>query len=142
MRATRSCYGTRNGSGSTHRTGPSRGNGSSPRAATPTTTSRTTVPSSRGPRGLNRARRRPGAERAYLMPDRTSYAFISFLTMTLIVAGAAAPEGEWRREVDALRPRDVADRAAAVLDNLERRSREALTAISRSDTSGAADRAR
>jgi dienelactone hydrolase len=76
------------------------------------------------------------------MLDRESCAFLNLLTMTLIVAGGATPGDELRREVEALRPRDVADRAAAVLDNLERRSREALTAIPRSDTARAADRAR
>ena len=40
---------------------------------------------------------------------------------------------DWPPEVDALRPNDVTDRGAAMLDNLERRAREALAAIPRSD---------
>ena len=44
--------------------------------------------------------------------------------------------------MDALRPKDVTDRGTAVLDNLERRAREALAAIPRSKTARDADRMR
>jgi dienelactone hydrolase len=58
----------------------------------------------------------------------------------LIVAFAGAVQAEdWGRQVDALRPKDVTSREAAVLDNLERRAQEALAAIPRSQTARDAD---
>ena len=64
-----------------------------------------------------------------------------FLTpLSLLVAFAGpAHAGDWRPQVDALRPKNVASASAAVLDNLERRAREALAAISRSHTARDAD---
>ena len=77
------------------------------------------------------------------MIDRRSSALVRAMTSLLIVvfAGAARAE-DLRREVDALRPNDVTDREAAMLDNLERRAREALAAIPRSRTARDADRMR
>ena len=76
------------------------------------------------------------------MIDRRSSAHVGAMTSLLIVVFAgAARAGDLRREVDALRPNDVAGRGAAMLDNLERRAREALAAIPRSRTAGEADRA-
>jgi dienelactone hydrolase len=60
------------------------------------------------------------------------------LFWVVVLAGAARAE-DLRREVDALRPGDVTARAAAVLDNLERRANEALEAIPRSSTAREAD---
>src|SRR4051794_37735721 len=77
------------------------------------------------------------------MNGRASFAFAGVLTSSLVVVLANAGLAEdWRREVDALRPKDVTDRGAAVLDNLERRAREVLAAIPRSDTARDADRMR
>ena len=77
------------------------------------------------------------------MSERASFAFVGVMTSSLVVVLAAAGLAEdWRREVDALRPKDVTDRGAAVLDNLERRAREALAAIPRSSTARDADRMR
>jgi dienelactone hydrolase len=59
----------------------------------------------------------------------------------VIFAGAARAE-DLRREVDALRQIDRTNREAAMLDNLERRAREALAAIPRADTARDADRMR
>jgi hypothetical protein len=61
--------------------------------------------------------------------------------LCVLFAGSGRAE-DWRREVEALRPGDAAGREAAVLDNLERRAREALTAIPRAGTAGDADRMR
>jgi dienelactone hydrolase len=47
-----------------------------------------------------------------------------------------------RQQVDALRPKDVTSRTAAVLDNLERRAHAALSAVPRSQTAGDADKRR
>jgi dienelactone hydrolase len=59
-----------------------------------------------------------------------------------LVFAVAAHADDLRQEVDALRPRDVSARAQAVLDNLERRAREALAAIPRAATDRDADRMR
>src|SRR4051794_8443390 len=77
------------------------------------------------------------------MIDRRSYICASAMTSALIVviAGAARAD-DLRREVDALRPNNVSEREAAMLDNLERRAREALAAIPRSRTARDADRMR
>src|SRR4051794_28121349 len=77
------------------------------------------------------------------MSERASSRFVGVMASTLVVVLAASARAEdWRREVDALRPKDLTDRGAAVLDNLERRAREALAAIPRSDTARDADRMR
>jgi len=77
------------------------------------------------------------------MTDRGSAAHVKAMTWFSIVVFASAVSGEdLRREVDALRPNDVTVRASAVLDNLERRAREALAAIPRSATARDADRMR
>jgi dienelactone hydrolase len=60
----------------------------------------------------------------------------------ILVLEGAAPVGDLRREVDALRPADVTARGRAVLDNLERRACEALAAIPRSLTARDANRMR
>ena len=111
--------------------------------AIPTTTSRTTARWSRGPAGPKWARGCRNAERTGSMIDRRSSALVRAMTSLLIVvfAGAARAE-DLRREVDALRQDDRTDREAAMLDNLERRAREALAAIPRSRTARDADRMR
>jgi len=77
------------------------------------------------------------------MAGRGSVAQVRATTSFLIVLLAGAVRAEdLRREVDALRPNDVTARGAAVLDNLERRAREALAAIPRSATARDADRMR
>src|SRR3954449_4650073 len=77
------------------------------------------------------------------MIDRRSSAFVWAMTSLLIVAFAGAARAEdLRRELDALRQDDRTDRAAAMLDNLEHRAREALAAIPRSRTVRDADRRR
>ncbi|MGO9919398.1 MAG: hypothetical protein ACLQIB_32450 [Isosphaeraceae bacterium] len=63
------------------------------------------------------------------------------LLLFVVLAGVLRAE-DWRREVDALRPRDVTSRSAAVLDSLERRARESLATIRRSHTAADADRVR
>jgi dienelactone hydrolase len=57
-----------------------------------------------------------------------------------MLVGTAGAE-DWRRQVDALRPKDAAS-GEAVLDNLERRAREALAAIPHSHGAHDADRRR
>src|SRR4051794_21497493 len=59
----------------------------------------------------------------------------------LLLAGPGLGE-DWRREVDAWRPRHVLATEAAMLDELERRALDALAAIPRAKTAGDADRAR
>lgn len=77
------------------------------------------------------------------MIERGAVALAGAMACFVIVAfGPAARAEELRREVEALRPSDVAARGAAVLDNLERRAREALAAIPRSLTARDADRTR
>ena len=77
------------------------------------------------------------------MIDRRSSACVWAMTSLLIVAFAGAARAEdLRRELDALRQGDRTDREAAMLDNLERRAREALAAIPRSHTARDADRMR
>ncbi|MGO9463902.1 MAG: alpha/beta hydrolase family protein [Isosphaeraceae bacterium] len=63
------------------------------------------------------------------------------LLLFVVLAGVLRAE-DWRREVDALRPRDATSRSAAVLDSLERRARESLATIRRSHTAADADRVR
>ena len=75
------------------------------------------------------------------MIDRRSSRLVGAMTSLLIVVFAGAVRAEdLRREVDALRQNDLTDREAAMLDNLERRAREALAAIPRSHTARDADR--
>ena len=77
------------------------------------------------------------------MIDRRSSPLVMAMTSLLVVVLAGAVRAEdLRREVDALRPDDRADREAAMLDNLERRAHEALAAIPRSHTARDADRMR
>ncbi len=61
--------------------------------------------------------------------------------LIVVLAGAVGGE-DWRLRVDALRPQDVTSHGAAVLENLERRAKEALSAIPRSLTAADADRRR
>src|SRR4051812_11419998 len=75
------------------------------------------------------------------MIDRRSSRLVRAMTALLIVVLAGAVRADdLRREVEALRQDDHTDREAAMLDNLERRAREALAAIPRSRTAGDADR--
>jgi acetyl esterase/lipase len=60
----------------------------------------------------------------------------------ILALSNVAYAGDLRREVDALRPGDVRASGNAVLDNLERRAREALAAIPRATTAHDADRLR
>jgi dienelactone hydrolase len=77
------------------------------------------------------------------MTARRSVAAVRAISTCLIVLFTARAHAEdLRREVDALRPGDLSARGAAVLDNLERRAREALAAIPRSATAADADRMR
>src|SRR4051812_16525941 len=77
------------------------------------------------------------------MIDRRSSALARAMTSLLVVILTGAVRAEdLRREVDALRQDDRADREAAMLDNLERRAREALAAIPRSHAARDADRMR
>src|SRR3954468_2460123 len=74
------------------------------------------------------------------MIDRRSSRLVRAMASLLIVAfGGAAGAQDLRRELDALRQGDRTGREAAMLDNLERRSREALAAIPRSRTARDAD---
>jgi dienelactone hydrolase len=63
-------------------------------------------------------------------------------TLLIVMLTGAGRAEDWRAEVDALRPRDVSGREAAVLDNLERRVREALEAVPRAETARDAERSR
>jgi dienelactone hydrolase len=77
------------------------------------------------------------------MIHRRSAALRSIIPLLWIVISVSTVHAEdLRREADALRPDDATARRAAVLDNLERRAREALTAIPRSLTAQDADRRR
>jgi len=77
------------------------------------------------------------------MTDRHLAARMRATAWSLIVVFASvARADDLQREVNALRPADVTARGAAVLDNLERRAREALAAIPRSLTARDADRMR
>src|SRR3954468_21008477 len=77
------------------------------------------------------------------MIDRRSSMLVRAMTSLLIIIFAGTVRAEdLRREVDALRQNDPPDREAAMLDNLERRAREALAAIPRSHTARDADRRR
>src|SRR3954447_6538997 len=74
------------------------------------------------------------------MTDRRSSRLVRAIASLLIVAFAGAARAEdLRRELDALRQDDRTDREAAMLDDLERRAREALAAIPRSRTARDAD---
>jgi dienelactone hydrolase len=64
-----------------------------------------------------------------------------FSAIVFVICAGAVRGEDWRRQVDALRPKD-ATLAEAVLDNLERRAREALAAIPRSHNARDADRRR
>ena len=63
------------------------------------------------------------------------------LLLCVVFAGPARAEG-WRREVESLRPVGTSAGEVAMLDNLERRAREALEAIPRARTAADADRMR
>src|SRR4051794_33279074 len=77
------------------------------------------------------------------MIDRRSSAVVGAMAaLSAIVFAANGRAEDLRREVDALRRDDRTDREAAMLDNLERRAREALAAIPRSRTAVDADRRR
>src|SRR5262245_62499385 len=77
------------------------------------------------------------------MSARRSARLASVMTsLSIVVLADAVRAEDLRREVDALRQGDRIDRGAAVLDNLERRAREALAAIPRSRTARDADQAR
>jgi dienelactone hydrolase len=77
------------------------------------------------------------------MIHRRSAALWNAIPLLVLVISASAVHAEdLRREVDALRPEDATARRAAVLDNLERRARDALAAIPRSLTTQDADRRR
>ncbi|HEX8986047.1 MAG TPA: prolyl oligopeptidase family serine peptidase [Bryobacteraceae bacterium] len=65
---------------------------------------------------------------------------VRIATATVALSIAWAQEGE--RDVRALRPADTTRAETAVLDNLERRAREALAAIPHARTGGEADQAR
>jgi dienelactone hydrolase len=67
---------------------------------------------------------------------------MAMTSLLSVVYGAAACAEHLRRELDALRRNDRADREAAMLDDLERRARNALAAIPRSHTALDADRMR
>src|SRR5689334_14761671 len=74
-----------------------------------------------------------------VVPRRSS---LSAAILMLVLLARPGLGEDWRREVDALRPRDVATSEAAMLDELERRALDALAAIPRAKTAGEADRAR
>src|SRR5262245_45686408 len=100
-----------------------RANTSRSRRGIPTTMSRMTERSSRGPgrSGPWQAPRRREVERMSQIRDRGFFESRLALSLTLVtlLAGLARAE-DWRREVEALRSGDVAAREDAVLDNLER----------------------
>jgi dienelactone hydrolase len=62
--------------------------------------------------------------------------------LSIVVFASFVSAEDLRREIEALRRNDPTDREAAMLDNLERRAREALAAIPRSRTARDADRRR
>ena len=69
------------------------------------------------------------------MIDRRSSVIVRAITsLSIVVSAGAARAEDLRRELDALRQGDPTGRGAAMLDNLERRAREALAAIPRSRT--------
>src|SRR4051812_13458432 len=77
------------------------------------------------------------------MTDRRSSRLVRAIASLSIVAFAGAARAEdLRRELDALRQDDRTDRAAAMLDHLERRAREAPAALPRPRTARGADRRR
>jgi dienelactone hydrolase len=71
--------------------------------------------------------------------NRGSTFLVPAMLVLLTIAGRAE---DWQAGVAALRPNDVTGAATAVLDNLERRAREALSAIPRCQTAEDADRVR
>src|SRR3954454_12994248 len=73
---------------------------------------------------------------------RSSLLVRAMTVLSIAVFASAARAGDLRREVDVLRQGDRTDRESAMLDNLERRAREALAAIPRSRTARDADRMR
>jgi len=73
---------------------------------------------------------------------KSSPSLITISPLLFVMLAGVLRAEDWRREVDALRPNDVTSRSTAVLDNLERRAREALAAIPRSHTARDADRRR
>ena len=77
------------------------------------------------------------------MSDLASSRFVGVMASTLVVVLAASARAEdWRREVDALRPKDVTDRGAAVLDNLNGGPARRWPRYPRSDTARDAERMR
>src|SRR6516225_7341998 len=75
------------------------------------------------------------ALRAGSMVARQSSSFARGIALlSIVVAAGAVRAGDLRREVDVLRQGDRTDRGSMMLDNLERRAREALAAIPRSRT--------
>jgi dienelactone hydrolase len=76
------------------------------------------------------------------MKDCGSSFWIAICSLLIAVSAGAVPAADLRRQVDALRPKDVTARESAVLDNLERRAHEALAAIPRSQTAREADQRR
>ncbi len=77
------------------------------------------------------------------MTDRRPATPVKELTAFLVLILISAVHAEdLQREVDALRPDDVTAQGAAVLENHERRAREALGAIPRSRSARDADRMR
>ena len=73
---------------------------------------------------------------------RSSASRMAILSLLIVVFAGNVRADDWRRQVDALRPKDASSRGEAVLDNLELRAREALAAIPRSRTARDADRRR
>src|SRR5437870_4029104 len=73
---------------------------------------------------------------------RPAAPFLAAMLTGLLAAGGAGAADDLRRDVDALRPRDVAGRERAMLDDLERRAVAALEAIPRAHSAREADAAR
>ena len=59
---------------------------------------------------------------------------IAVAALSVVVSIGAASAEDWRSQVDALRPKNLASGEAAVLENRERRAHAALAAIPRSPT--------
>jgi dienelactone hydrolase len=64
------------------------------------------------------------------------------ISLIFIIYALLAATDDLRQRVDALRPRDISSSGAAVLDNLERRARDALAGIRRATTAREADKVR
>jgi dienelactone hydrolase len=73
---------------------------------------------------------------------RSSTLLMAMTSLLIVVFAGAAHAEDLRRELDALRRNDRTDREGAMLDNLERRAREALAAIPRPHSALDADRMR